>query len=130
MSKAPLEEMPLIEMSFKRVAVDTVGPISPASEEGRRYLLTLLDYATLYTETAPLKKIDTLTVSEALVDMFSRLGIPEEILNDLGAQFILTCMTEINRLLSIRHLTTTPYVQWISRKIPWHTQKYVDKVIS
>ena len=109
MSKVPLEKMPLIDMPFKRVAVDIVGPIFPTSEEGHRYLLTLVDYATRYPEATPLKKIDTPTVAEALVDMFSRLGIPEEILSDLGTQFISTCMAEVNKLLSIRHLTTTPY---------------------
>ena len=108
-SKVPLEKVPLIDMPFKRVAVDTVGPIFPASEEGHRYLLTLVDYATRYPEATPLKRIDTPTVAEALVDMFSRLGIPEEILIDLGTQFISTCMAEVNRLVSIHHLTTSPY---------------------
>jgi transposase InsO family protein len=107
--KVPLEKMPLIDMPFKRVAVDLVGPISPPSEDGHRYILTLVDYATRYPEAIPLKKIDTPTVAEALVDMFSRLGIPEEILSDLGTQFVSDCMEEVNRLLSIRHLTTTPY---------------------
>ena len=30
-SRVPLKDMPLIDMSFGRVAVDLVGPISPAS---------------------------------------------------------------------------------------------------
>ncbi|KAK7484343.1 hypothetical protein BaRGS_00024468 [Batillaria attramentaria] len=101
--------MPLIDSPFKRVAVDLVGPISPPSEDGHRYILTLVDYATRYPEAVPLKKIDTPTVAEALVDMFSRLGIPEEILSDRGTQFISDCMEEVNRLLSIHRLTTTPY---------------------
>ena len=29
-SRAPLEEMPLIDLPFKRVAIDLVGPITPA----------------------------------------------------------------------------------------------------
>ena len=101
--------MPLIVQPFKRVAVDLVEPISPPSENGHQYILTLVDYATRYPEAIALKKIDTPTVAEALVDMFSRLGIPEEILSDLGTQFVSECMEEVNRLLSIRHLTTTPY---------------------
>ena len=107
--KAPLQSMPIIDSPFKRVAIDLVGPISPPSEEGHRYVLTLIDYATRYPEAIPLKKIDTETVAEALVDMFSRLGIPEEILSDLGTQFVSDCMEEVNRLLSIKHLTTTPF---------------------
>lgn len=107
--KVPLEKMPLIDMPFKRVAIDLIGPISPPSKEGYRYILTLVDYATRYPEAVPLKNIDTETVAEALVDIFSRLGIPEDILSDLGTQFVSDCMKEVARLLSIKQLTTTPY---------------------
>ena len=41
--------------------------------------------------------------------MHFRLGIPEEILSDMGSQFISDCMKEVERLLKIRHLSTTPY---------------------
>ena len=46
---APLGEMPLIDLSFKRVAIDLVGPITPASKKGHRYILTLVDYAVCNT---------------------------------------------------------------------------------
>ena len=107
--KVPLQKMPLIEKPFQRVAIDLVGPISPPSEDGHRYILTLVDYATRYPEAVPLKNIDTETVAEALVDIFSRLGVAEEILSDLGTQFVSECMKEVARLLSIKQLTTTPY---------------------
>ena len=107
--KVPLEKMPLIDKPFKRVAIDLVGPIVPPSEDGHRYILTLVDFATRYPEAVPLKNIDTETVAEALVDIFSRLGVPEEILSDLGTQFVSECMKEVTRLLSIKQLTTTPY---------------------
>ena len=107
--KVPLEKMPLIDKPFKRVAIDLVGPIGPPSEDGHRYILTLVDFATRYPEAVPLKNIDTETVAEALVDIFSRLGVPEEILSDLGTQFVSECMKEVTRLLSIKQLTTTPY---------------------
>ena len=100
--KVPLQKMPLIDKPFKRVAIDLVGPISP-SEEGHRYILTLVDFV------IPLKTIDTETVAEALVNIFSRLGVPEEILSDLGTQFVSDCMKEVTRLLSIKQITTTPY---------------------
>ena len=41
--KVPLESMPLIDTPFKRVAVDLIGPIHPPSEQGHRYILTLVD---------------------------------------------------------------------------------------
>ena len=41
--------------------------------------------------------------------MYSRVGVPEEVLNDLGMQFTSDCMKEVSRLLFIRRLTTSPY---------------------
>ena len=107
--KVPLGSMPLIDTPFKRVAVDIVGPIAPPSEAGHRYILTLVDYATRYPEAVPLKKITTEAVAEALLDIYSRVGIPEEVLTDQGTQFMSECMQEVSRLLSIKGLTSTPY---------------------
>ena len=42
--KVLLEKMPLIDKPFKRVAIDLVGAISPPSQEGHRYILTLVDF--------------------------------------------------------------------------------------
>ena len=68
------------KVPFKRVAVDILGLIAPSSEAGHRYILTLVDYATRYPEAVPLKKITT--QAEALLDIYSRVGIPEEVLTD------------------------------------------------
>ena len=70
--------MPFIDKPFKRVAIDLVAPIGPLSEDGHRYILTLVDFATRYPEAVPLKNFDTEIVAEALVDIFSHLGVPEQ----------------------------------------------------
>lgn len=101
--------MPIIGVPFQRVAVDLVGPIVPASSSGFSYILTVVDYATRFPEAVPLKNIDTKNVAEALFNIFTRVGFPEEILSDQGKQFQSDLMKEINRLLSIKQLRTTPY---------------------
>ena len=106
--RAPLGDMLLINQPFKRVAIDLVGPLAPTTNKGHRCILTLVDYATRYPEAVALKNIDTETIAEALLDMFSRVGVPEEVLSDLGTQFTSDCMKEVSRLLSIRRLTTSP----------------------
>ena len=107
--KAPLNSMPLITVPFKRVAVDIVGPIVPCSERGHRYVLTVVDYATRYPEATPLKNIETTTIAEALVEIYCRVGVPDEVLSDRGAQFISHLMKEVSRLLSVKQIHTTPY---------------------
>ncbi|XP_037779144.1 uncharacterized protein LOC119575564 [Penaeus monodon] len=106
--KVPLVAMPVINEPFARVAIDLVGPLSP-SERGHRYILTLIDCATRFPEAVPLRSIDTVTVAENLIDIFSRVGIPKEILSDRGTQFKSDLMNEINRLLCVKALYTSPY---------------------
>ena len=107
--KVPLQRVPVVDVPFKRVAVDLIGQINPISEAGHRYILMLVDYATRYPEAVPLKRIDAQKVAEALVDIYSRLGIPEKVLSDRGAQFISDCMKEVCKLLGVSQSTTTPY---------------------
>ncbi|XP_040065165.2 uncharacterized protein LOC115318365 [Ixodes scapularis] len=80
--KAPMMSMPIIEEPFHRVAIDIIGPITPKSSKGNRYILTTVDVATRYPDAVALKTIDTPQVAEALVEMFSRYGVPKEILSD------------------------------------------------
>ena len=80
----PLMKMPIITEPFSRVAIDLVGPLSPASSAGHRYILTLIDFASGWAEAIALKDLDSIAVSEALLEIFSRVGIPREILSDRG----------------------------------------------
>ena len=105
----PLNKMPLIDTPFQRVPIDLVGPFSPITERRNRYILTMVDYATRYPEAIALPSIDTECVAEALIEIFSRVGVPCEILSDRGSQFMAQVMQEVNRLLSVKHLVTTPY---------------------
>ena len=99
--------MPLIDTRFKRVVVDIIGWI--ASLNGTSVHITLVDYATKYAEAVPFRKITTEAVADALLDVYSRVGISEEVLTDQGIQFMSECMQEVSRLLSIKGLTSTQY---------------------
>jgi len=106
---APLQSVPMIDVPFSRVAVDIIGPITPRSERGHAYVLTCVDVATRYPEAIPLKTITAESVADALIQIFSRVGIPDEILSDQGTQFTADTMREVLRLLSVSQLHSTPY---------------------
>ena len=72
--KAPLGKIPRIDVPFRRVAMDLVGPLEPRMHSKNRYILTLVDYATRYPEAVPLSSIDTESVAEALVSISAVLG--------------------------------------------------------
>ena len=47
-------------------------------------------------------------MAEALVDVYSRVGIPCEVLTEQGTQFVSDVLQEVSRLLSIKRLVATP----------------------
>ncbi|KAK7109283.1 hypothetical protein V1264_013350 [Littorina saxatilis] len=107
--KVPLGYMSSVGPVFKRVAVDIVGPIIPMSETKSQYILVMMDYATRYPEATPLKNIRAETVANALWEMWTRLGIPDEIITDQGTQFTSDLMKEVNKFLMIKHKMTAPF---------------------
>ena len=107
--KVPLVSMPQIDVPFQCVGIDIIGPIRPMTDRKKKYILVMVDYATRYPDAIALQGISTQEVAEAMVEIFSRLGIPEKILTDRGSQFTSDHMNELSRLLSIKQLTTTAY---------------------
>jgi hypothetical protein len=64
--KTPLEEIPIIYTPSQRIAVDLIGPVSPVSEKGNRYILPVVDYTTRYPEAVALPRIETENIAESL----------------------------------------------------------------
>ena len=108
-ARVPLGRMPVMDEPFQRIAVDLIGAISPVTDKGNRYILTVVDYATRYPEAVALPKIEAERVAEALLSVFCRVGFPREVLSDCGTQFTSEVMREVSRLISMRQLFTTPY---------------------
>ena len=78
--KVPMSKMPIISEPFSRIAIDIVGPITPATNRGHKYILTVIDLATRYPEAIPLRNIDTVTIAESLVEVFCRVGVPRDLM--------------------------------------------------
>ena len=88
--------------------MDIVGPMT-RSCKGKRYLLTICDYATRYPEAIPLSNIRTDTVAEALINVFARVRLPEEIVHDQGSNFMSKTMKSICGKLNITQIISTVY---------------------
>ena len=106
--KAPLIPLPIISEPFRRIAMDIVGPL-PKSRSGKRFILVVCDYATRYPEAVPLRSTDAEHIAEELVQLFSRVGIPEEVLTDQGANFMSQLLAEVYKLLRVKPIRTSPY---------------------
>ena len=100
--------MPITGTPFERVAADIVGPL-PMTKKRNRFILTLVDTCTMWGEAIPLTRIDTKTVADAFVGIFTRLGFPRQILTDNGSQFCGKLMEEVYKLLHAQHVRATVY---------------------
>lgn len=81
----------------------------PKSARGHEYILIIVDYATKYPEAVPLWKATTGMIEKELLLLFSRMGIPKEILTDEGMPFMSKLMIDLCRLLQVKHLRTSVY---------------------
>ena len=63
-SRVPFGDVHLIDLPFRRAAVDLIGLISPVGEKGGRCISTSVDYAIKCPEAVPLVGIETKTVAE------------------------------------------------------------------
>ena len=104
-SKVPLGKLPLIDTHLNASQLTLLA----RSEKRNCYILTIIDYAARYPEAVTLPSIETEQVADALVEMFSRVGIPDEMFTDCGSQFTAEVIKEVSRLLSLQQFTTTPY---------------------
>ena len=90
----PLHPQVMIE-PFEKWALDFVGPISPLSHK-RKYILVYTDYVTKWVEAKDLFRATNKSVVEFIYEeIFTRFGVPREIVTDQGSQFTSNLMTEL-----------------------------------
>ncbi|KAG6939195.1 hypothetical protein G0U57_002427, partial [Chelydra serpentina] len=92
----------------ERIGLDLVGPLEKSSS-GHKYILVVVDYATRYPEAVPLRTTTAPIIANELLQIFSRVGLPREILTDQGTNVTSKLMAELCRLLNIRALKTSVY---------------------
>ena len=106
--RAHLHPLPIIHTPFARIGMDIVGPLE-RSKGGYQYILVVCDYATRYPEAFPLRNIKARQVANCLVQLFSRVGVPREIVTDQGTNFLSLLLRQVYSLLGIKGIKTTPY---------------------
>lgn len=118
--KAPLQPLPEMTRPFDRVAVDLVGPL-PRTKRRMKYILTLIDYSTRFPEAIPLPAVDAETVATALVTIFSRFGIPRQLLCDNGKAFVGKLTACLMKSLGVHQLRASAYHPQTNGAIErWH----------
>lgn len=68
--------------------VDILGPLAPKQNRGNRFILVLVDLATTYPETIPLRTVTAPVVARTQMGVLSRVGVSKEVVSDMGTNFM------------------------------------------
>ncbi|GFS47629.1 hypothetical protein TNCV_1973251 [Trichonephila clavipes] len=107
--KIPITPVARPELPFQVVNVDLIGPVDPVSSQGHKYILCLMDQHSRRLEAIPLKSLTAKSTCEALLEIFSRTGIPEVIVMDNATNFTASLTQEFLKILGACPRFSTPY---------------------
>lgn len=110
-----------VKSPWFHLGMDFIGPVSPPSVSGSRYILTISDYFTLPTKEAA-NVVHTLRQvyfrcacryyfqsATSCLQLFFVMGLPSVMTTDQGREFNNSLNMELMRSLNIEHRLTTPY---------------------
>ncbi|GBN80633.1 Retrovirus-related Pol polyprotein from transposon 412 [Araneus ventricosus] len=91
--KATLKIVPIISEVFSKINVDACGPL-PITFSGNKYIITAMCLSSKYPDAIAVPNIESASVVDALLQIFSRTGFSKELQCDQGKSFISTLTTE------------------------------------
>lgn len=95
--------------AFEKIEIDMVGPL-PETERGNKYILTIQDNLTKYSDAIPLMNTESTTIAMAIAEHFiARFGCPYSIHTDQGSNFISEVMTTFCRIFKIKQIKSTAF---------------------
>ena len=112
--------VPSLPMEF--ICMDLVGPISPQTSKGNRYILTVIDMLTGYTIAVPITDKWSETVCKAYRDsVYCIFGGSSRILTDNGTEFKSKEMKQICDDLEIKQVFSPVYTPQANGRLEgWH----------
>ena len=113
-------EVPSLPMEF--ICMDLVGPISPQTSKGNRYMLTVIDMMTGYTIAVAIPDKRAETVCKAYRDnVYCTFGGSSRILTDNGTEFKSKEMRQICEELDIKQVFSPVYTPQANGRLEgWH----------
>ena len=106
---APLRHFPDVSAPFERIHVDLVGPMG-TSNNGFKYIMTIIDTLTKYLITVPLKSKEAREVAHALYENVICIhGVPKTMITDQGGEFVNSVLAEMCNTLGLLHSKITAF---------------------
>lgn len=109
-TKVPMHISSLGDILFDHTYMDFVGPISPASADGHKYIFTATCDLTKYMVAVPTMDCTAITTAECLLDhVLLKYNFPSRLISDNASNFNSKVIHELSKLLQIKKIFTTPY---------------------
>ena len=93
---------------FELISIDICGPL-PQTDNGNRYIVSIIDKFSRFCLLIPVKNIKTLTIIKAYERWLSLFGPPGAVLSDNGPQFISEIYKVYNKNFKINIKYSSPY---------------------
>jgi transposase InsO family protein len=95
---------------WENLSMDFVGPITPLSSSGNKYILVITDLLSKFVIAKATRDNSALSAAKVLVEeVILKYGSPNQILTDNGTHFTAELFNSILSLYGICHVFTTPY---------------------
>ncbi|KAF8766373.1 Retrovirus-related Pol polyprotein like [Argiope bruennichi] len=107
-NKAPLKIVPVITEIFTKINIDACGPL-PMTPSGNRYIITALCMSSKYSDAIPVANLYSMTLVNALLQIFSRMGFPRELQTDQGTSFMSALTTEFLERFGVKVVRSPIY---------------------
>lgn len=108
-TKIPMKITTTPTEAFEVVEIDIVGPL-PITENGCRYILTMQDNLTKWSEASPLASFSAEDVAIAFTrDFICRHGTPKILKTDQGSNFQSALMRHFAKIFKIQRMRSTAY---------------------
>lgn len=109
-TKTPIQIAEVASRPFERVFIDLVGPISPTSEKGNKYIFTCECELTKFAIAIPIPDAGAYTTARTFMnEILLKYLLPEEVLMDNGTNFTSELFTNMNKMLNIKKKHITAY---------------------
>ena len=110
MLKIPIHTHPFVVGVYNimgRVAIDTIGPL-PKDESGNQYIITMVDCFSRYCLLSAQPDATAKSASKAILTWISLFGVMQQLLSDMGSQYVNHIIEEIIKHLGVQKLGTLP----------------------
>lgn len=109
-TKMPMQISSLGEVLFDHCYIDYVGPISPQSVDGHKYIFTATCDLTKLIVAVPTEDMTAQTTAKCLLEhILLRYNFPSRIISDNAQYFNANIIKELNKLLQIKKIFCTIY---------------------